>query len=138
MEGVCPECSGPMPVVSIRICEDHQPDPTADDVCDNCGSIFLGMAHHVCEVCKFHMQIPTWYYPLTHPAVLSFYYEHGIEFDRASHEDRGYILDYEQEIASEDPLRIRISIPLEGDHLEVEFDDKMQVISIRDVESDRA
>lgn len=133
MDGVCPECSGPMPVDSIRICDDHQPNPTDEDVCDSCGSIFWGLAHHVCEVCKFHMQLPTSLYPPTHPAVLAFYHEHGIEFDLASHEDRRYVLDYEQEVVSEDPLRIRTTVPLDGDQLAVEFDDQMQVTDVREL-----
>lgn len=130
MDCVCPECSGPMPVDSIRICEDHRPDPTDVDVCDGCGSIFWGLAHHVCEVCKFHMQLPTTYYPHAHPAVLAFYHQHGIEFDLASHEHRGYLLDYEEEVVSTDPLRIRTTIPLDGDSLAVEFDNQMQVIEV--------
>ena len=133
MDGVCPECSGPMPVESIRICHDHRPDPLDDEVCGNCGSIFWGLAHHICEVCKFHMQLPTTLYPDAHPAVLAFYYDHGIEFDLASHEHRGHLLEYQEEVCSDDPLRIRTSIQLEDELLEVEFDDQMEVVTVNGV-----
>lgn len=130
MEGVCPECSGPMPVEDIRICDDHDPDPADDEVCPGCGSIFWGMVYHVCEVCRFVSQIPTLLYPPIHPAVVAFYYDHGVEFDLASHEQRAYLLDYEEELVSEDPLRIRITIPLEGDELQVTYDEQMSVVDV--------
>lgn len=130
MDGVCPECSGRMPVESIRICDNHQPNPTDEEVCGGCGSIFWGRVHHVCDVCKFHMQLPTLLYPPTHPAVLAFYYEHGIEFDYASHEQRAHLLEYREEVISEDPLRIRTTIPLKGDELTITFDEQM---TVRDV-----
>lgn len=130
MDGVCPECSGSMPVASIRICDDHQPEPTADEVCDSCGSVFWGVVHHVCEVCKFHMQLPTSHYPPTHPAVLAFYYEHDIEFDLASHEQLAHLLEYQQEVASENPLRIRTTIPLDEDEIHVTFDEQMTVVDV--------
>lgn len=129
-DGVCPECSGPMPVHTIRICEDHDPDPTHDEVCASCGSIFWAMVYHVCTVCKFALQIPTLFYPPTHPAVLAFYDEHGVTFDLASHEDHAYMLDYREEVVSEEPLRLRTTIPLDGDELQVEFDDQMQVVTV--------
>lgn len=128
--GVCPECAGPMPVDEIRICEDHDPDPNHDEVCEQCGSIFWGMVFHTCTVCKFYLQIPTLFYPPSHPAVIAFYYEHGVEFDLASHEDHGYLLDYEEELISEDPFRIRTTIPFDGDEIAVEFDDRMRVVDV--------
>lgn len=130
MDGVCPECSGSMPVKSIRTCENHQPNPSAEEVCETCGSVFWGIVHHVCEVCKFHMQIPTSLYPPTHPAVLAFYYEHGIEFELASHEQRAHLLEYQQERTAEEPIRIQITIPLDGDELTVTFDEQMAVIDV--------
>lgn len=130
MEGVCPECSGPMPVGSIRICDDHTPDPDDEEVCGGCGSIFWGMVYHVCAVCKFLWQIPTLFYPPTHPAVMAFYYDHGIEFDLASHEMRAHLLEYQEEVVAEDPLRIRTTISLDGDELRVTFDEQMSVVDV--------
>lgn len=130
MDGVCPECAGPMPVASIRICENHHPVPTDDEVCDSCGSIFWGVVHHVCDVCKFHMQLPTLLYPPTHPAVLAFYYEHNVEFDIASHEQRAHLLEYKEEVVSEDPFKLRTTIPLDGDTLRITFDEQMTVVDV--------
>lgn len=130
MDCVCPECAGAMPVQSIRICHGHDPDPTADEVCESCGTVFWGIAHHVCQVCKFHMQLPTSHYPPTHPTVLAFYDQHGIEFDLASHEQLSHLLEYRQEVIEEDPLRIRTTIPLDGDKLAITFNDQMSVVDV--------
>ena len=130
MDRVCPECSGSMPVESIRICDDHAPDPDDEVVCEGCGSIFWGMVYHACDVCRLHWQMPTLLYPPMHPAVVAFYYDHGIEFDRASHEQRAYLLHYHEEVVSRDPLRIRTTIPLDGDQLRVTFDEQMRVIEV--------
>jgi DNA-binding transcriptional ArsR family regulator len=130
MQGVCPDCSGPVPVRRIRICDEHHPDPEDDDVCDGCGSIYWGMVHHVCEVCRSRWQIPTLFYPTTHPAVIAFYYDHGIEFDSASHEKRVTLLDYVEEVISADPFRFQTTIPLEGDELRVTFDEQLSVVDV--------
>lgn len=129
-DGVCPECSGPMPVDSIRICDDHDPDPTHDEVCEQCGSIFWGMVFLTCTVCKFYLQVPTLFYPPTHPAVIAFYYDHGIEYDLAAHEDHKHMLEYEEELVSDDPFRIRTTIPLNGDEISIEYNDQMHVTNV--------
>ncbi|WP_101294461.1 DUF7351 domain-containing protein [Halegenticoccus soli] len=130
MDGVCPECAGEMPITSVDICEDHQPDWNEYQFCENCGSIFWMLVSHVCEGCKYRWRMPTLFYPSRHPAVVAFYYEHGIEFDLATYEQRAYLLDFEEELLSEDPLRIRISIPLEGDVLGLTYDDRMEVVDV--------
>lgn len=130
MEGICPECSGPMPVESIRICDDHAPDPEDEKVCDGCGSVFWGMVYHVCDVCKFIWQLPTLLYPPTHPAVIAFYYDHGIEIDLASHEQRAHLLQYRERVVSKDPLRLETTVPIDGDELKIAFDDQMTVVEV--------
>lgn len=128
MDGVCPECAGDMPVSSIRVCEDHRPDWENYQFCERCGSIFRMLVAHVCEGCKYQWRMPTLFYPTRQPAVVAFYYEHGVEFDLATHEQRTHLLDYEQELLSSDPLRIRISIPLEDEALQLTYDERMAVV----------
>lgn len=130
MDGVCPECAGDMPVRAIDICDEHQPDWNEYQFCENCRSIFWMHVSHVCDRCKYRWRMPTLFYPTRHPAVTAFYYEHGIEFDLATYEQRTHLLDYEEEFLSEDPLRIRITIPLEDDELRLTFDDDMDVIEL--------
>lgn len=130
MERICPECSGDMPVAKLRICQDHDPDPLASEVCDSCGSIFWGVAYHVCEVCKNLDRLPTFFYPSIHPAVIAFYYDHGIDFDIGTAESRSRIIEYEETLVSEDPLRIRTTIREGDDAIHLEFDESMQVVEV--------
>lgn len=130
MDGVCPGCAGDMPVTSIEICEDHEPDWDEYQFCEHCGSIFWMRVSHVCEGCKYEWRLPTLFYPTREPAVTAFYHDHGIDFDLATHEQRAHLLDFEEELVSEDPIRIRISISLEGDVLELTYDSEMAVQAV--------
>lgn len=130
MDGVCPECAGDMQITSIDICDDHQPDWDEYQYCEACNSLFPMHVSHVCGVCKYHWRMPTFFYPTRHPAVTSFYNEHGIEFDLATYEQRGLLLEYVEEVISEIPLRIQITIPLGDDELSLTYDDQMDVVEL--------
>jgi hypothetical protein len=130
MDGVCPECAGDMPVTAIDICDDHRPDWDAYQFCDRCGSIFWMLVSHTCERCKYQWRMPTLFYPSRQPAVIAFFYEHGIAFDLATYEQRTLLLDFEEELVSRDPLRIEISITLDDDTLRLTFDGRMDVVDV--------
>ena len=130
MDGVCPECAGEMPVTSVSVCDDHQPDWDEYQFCENCGSIFWMLVSHVCEGCKYRWRMPTLFYPSRHPVVVAFFYDHGIEFDLATYEQRAKLLDFEEELISEDPLRISISISVEDDVLGLTYNDRMELIGV--------
>ncbi|WP_458204900.1 winged helix-turn-helix domain-containing protein [Haladaptatus sp. NG-SE-30] len=130
MDGVCPECAGDMPVTSVEICDDHQPNWDEYQFCEGCGSIFWMLVSHVCEGCKYRWRMPTLFYPTRQPAVIAFYYEHGIEFDLAAYEQRDLLLDFQEELLSEDPFRIRISILLEDEALRLTYDERMEVVDV--------
>jgi DNA-binding transcriptional ArsR family regulator len=128
MDGVCPECAGDMPVTSVDLCEDHRPDWEEYQFCENCGSIFWGRVSHVCKGCKYWWRMPTLFYPSRRPAVVAFFFDHGIEFDLATYEQRARLLVFEEERLSEDPLRIRISIPVGEESLRLTYDERMEVV----------
>ncbi|TMT81714.1 ArsR family transcriptional regulator [Haloterrigena sp. H1] len=128
MDGVCPECAGDMPVTAIDICEDHRPDWDEYQFCENCGSIFRMLVSHVCEGCKYRWRMPTLFYPSRQSALIAFFYEHGVEFDLATYEQRTLLLDFEEDLVSMDPLRIRISIPLENEVLQFTYDERMELM----------
>jgi DNA-binding transcriptional ArsR family regulator len=130
IDGICPDCAGPMPVTALRTCENHVPSPDYDEVCENCGSIFWTEVINTCEICTSVWKMPVPFHLSTHPAVVAFYYDHGIEFHLASYEHRAYFLTYQEELVSEDPLRIRTTIPLEGDELHVTVDGEMNVVDV--------
>ena len=130
MDGVCPDCAGDMPVRSVEVCPDHDPDWDEYQFCGECGSIFWILVSHVCERCKYRWRMPALFYPTRHPAVVAFYYDHGIELDLARNEQRALLLDFEQSVLSEEPLRIGISIPLDDESLDLTFDDRMAVVDV--------
>ena len=130
MDGVCPECAGPMPVTSVEVCGDHRPDWDAYQFCEACGSIFWMLVSHVCAECKYRWRMPTLFYPSRQPAVVAFYHEHGIEFDLATYEQRALLLDLREELVSEEPLRIRITIPLGGEELRITYDERMTAVDV--------
>ena len=130
MDGICPECSGEMPVVDLRICPDHDPDPSAEQVCASCQSIFWGVAIHVCEVCKNVDRIPTFFYPSMEPAVIAFFQDRGIEFDIATADSRSRMIDFDERVVSEDPLRIQTTVAAAGDELHLEYDEAMRIVHI--------
>ena len=131
IDGVCPECAGNMPVSSVQICDDHHPDWDDYQFCENCGSIFWMLVSHVCDVCKYSWRMPTLFYPTRHPGVVAFFHDHGVDFDLATYEQRSLLLDFEEELLSEAPLRIRISIPVEDEVLRLTFDERMDVVETR-------
>lgn len=131
MDAVCPECAGDMPVTGIDICEDHRPDWDTYQFCETCGSIFWMLVSHVCEGCKYRWRMPTLFYPSREPAVIAFYYDHGVEFDLATYEQRALLLDFEEELVSRDPLRIQLSIQLDDETLQLTYDERMDVVDER-------
>ncbi|NIS33370.1 MAG: hypothetical protein GWN73_23795, partial [Actinobacteria bacterium] len=50
--------------------------------------------------------------------------------DLATHEQRTLLLDFREELLSADPLRIRISIPRDGEELRLTFDERMSVVDV--------
>lgn len=130
IDGICPDCAGPMPVTSLRICEDHSPGPDYDEVCESCGSIFWTEVVNTCEICKSVWKMPIQFHLATHPDVVAFYHERGIDFHLAAYEHRSYLLTYREELISEDPLRIETTIPFEDDELHVVVDERVDVVDV--------
>lgn len=130
VDGICPDCAGPMPVASLRTCENHSPNPHPDEVCERCGSIFQTEVINRCGVCNSVWKMPMQFHLATHPAVVAFYYDHGVEFDLAMYEHRAYFLTYREEAVSEEPVRIRTTIPLDGDELRVTVDGELNVVDV--------
>ena len=131
IDGICPDCAGPMPVASLEVCEDHSPSPDYDEVCESCGSIFWTEVISICGICGSVWKMPIQFHLVTHPEVVAFYHEHGIDFHLATYEHRPYLLTYREELLSEDPLRIQTTIPLGDDELHVVVDGEATVIEVR-------
>lgn len=130
IRGVCPECSGAVEE-SLRICESHQAVP--GELCPTCGTRNEARVRYVCSVCKYNGSYPAWTAVYDHPAVVAFYYEHGFDmtFGLDDPETCARLWDRlrkEQSLLSEEPVRIRVTVPCNGDELALILDGHLDVV----------
>lgn len=113
MSGICPYCDGKT-VGTANVLEDGPIPVLYEWVCENCGS-FLQSSAGGCV--------------LFHPAVVSFCYEHDIDvFDSAWDV---MVRNVETAtVSSEEPLRVRVGISLNGDRVVVTLDDTGTAVDI--------
>lgn len=134
IDRVCPECSGTV-TAELEVCEDH--DPGADDICEHCGREREILALLQCTVCKYSTGGTPGALVTQHPAVISFYYDHGVELQYGMDFRKvKRLLDlgesHEERVVSNDPLRIQVTVEYEGDELSLELDDQLQVLEVID------
>ena len=130
MEGVCPSCSGTVDD-SLRLCEQH--DSKAGDVCPNCGTLDSARVRYICTVCKRKSSRPIEFTVVEHPAVIAFYYHHDVDIRRDIDDIGEFIRGAERlwaiehTVVSTDPVRIRITVPCEGDELRLVLDENLNI-----------
>jgi len=129
-EGVCNACSGKI-APWLDICAEH-----ADSgVCDTCGRRFAAICRFECEVCRNHLTASPRTIVVGHPAVVSFYYDHGIslQFDDVSpggmQRRLTRIKGHEQSVVTEDPPVVDVSVSHEGERLQLRLDRAVRVTS---------
>lgn len=130
--GVCPTCSG---TVGGRLdcCPNH--DPTSG--CEQCGRLVETQVRFQCRVCKFFAVPNPGWLPLFHPAVSSFYDDHGVstrvQADDFESARRVYALIYEHEWErlSEEPLRIEVTASMDDDQIRLTFDETISVVDVQ-------
>jgi hypothetical protein len=133
LEGVCDECSGAVDLW-LEVCEDHDPE----GVCETCGRDPAALVLLACSVCKnYHAASPR-SLVMHHPAVVAFYYEHGVEigYSRGSVErmrERERLAgDNEQRVVSTDPPRVEVTVRHEDDDLRLTLDERATVVAVDD------
>jgi hypothetical protein len=139
---VCPRCSGVLEQ-SLAVCHGH--DPPEDGPCPDCGYSEPIRAHWVCAVCKHHATGSVSGVVQNHPAVVSFLYDHDVDFGYPySTNDFETILEnepikqaisYEQDLVSTDPIRVRVTVAYDGDNLVLTLDDDLAVLDATRSES---
>lgn len=137
-EGICPECSGPVEW-SLNVCEDH--DHASDAKCVNCGRKEAIVAHETCTVCKSSGRGPPSIKVLSHPAVIAFYYDRGIEVGFTGNTGFADVIRTlnlseaaDEELVSDDPIRVRVTVSHEDDELHLVLDEEMNVVEVREPE----
>lgn len=132
-EDVCPDCSGRIET-SLHLCAEHTAG--VDGICPECGRRDSARVRYVCTVCKqwtgYPIQIPV----IFHPAVVSFYYERGVDMRLVVDDVAGHhrVVDLlwrmEHELVSTEPVRIRITVPCDGDELELTLDGDLDTVDV--------
>jgi hypothetical protein len=126
MDAVCPEC-GSAVETSLSVCRDHDP---GEGVCEECESHFVGVITAVCTSCKFPWRSPS-YAPVSHhPALIAFYYDHGIEHDPGTWAAIRRGLDWDETLLSTDPASLRISVSCAGDRRHFRLDATGAVVDV--------
>lgn len=126
--GVCPEC-GSAVGSTLAVCEDHD---SGGGVCRACGSSFLGVVTFVCTTCKFAWRCPSYAVVSHHPALVSFYYDHGIEHVPATWAAITRGLHWEETLVSTEPVRLRLTVRHDGDRIRFRLDDTGTIVDVGD------
>jgi DNA-binding transcriptional ArsR family regulator len=130
-DGLCGTCSGSVEAW-LEHCMDH------DDAgrCEDCGRTNPTRARFRCRVCEdFHATSPE-ILALFHPATIAFYENHGTSTrwradDVGSVTRVGDLLEtHEMEFVSEDPPRVVVTVPADGDELRLTFDESVSVVEV--------
>lgn len=133
VKGVCPECSGPVER-SLDICESHEAPP--GEVCTACGTRDELRTSYVCTVCKHSSSFPVEGSLHDHPAVVQFRYDEGIEGTHDLEDPEAcarlweHLMGYEHELLSEDPVRIRVTVPGRDQTLLLTIDGDLEILDV--------
>ena len=131
MKGVCPECAGRIDI-SFDCCPDHE--MREDTLCPNCNMRYEVFARFECEHCLYGRQFPPWYAALNHPAVVAFYYRHGLEekipFRKITWDNERFMRDVTSTVAGTNPYRFRVVVPIDDEQLVVTLDDRLDVLQV--------
>lgn len=134
VDRVCPACSGPVEA-TMKVCEDHQIEENG--VCHTCGRRNEVDAVYYCTVCKNHFVGPPSVVVAQHPAVIAFYYEHGIQYQydpdiEVMNRLPALLWNHSQELVSTDPPRVTVTIRYDGDEISLTLDEEMRVVEVDD------
>ncbi|ADD04103.1 HTH domain protein [Natrialba magadii ATCC 43099] len=118
-DGVCPACSGEVDARLVR------PSPATDDLLPAEHATHL-QAEFTCSCCGTTLRSPVALSLLSHPAVVSFYYEHGQAVSERPLWNIGH--EWAETVLSEDPLAVRVVVELEDDVLALYVDERLTVV----------
>ncbi len=110
------------------------------DICPNCydaievepveveaGTVVFQDA---CPRCRTTVGIPVGHYVATHPGVVSFHYERGVELDGEALWRADWTHPGAETIESRDPFRLRLTVECDGDELDVLVDESGDQIEL--------
>ena len=125
MSGVCRECASPVDS-SVTVCEEHS---DTELPCPACGRHSAVWAELRCQACRFAKRLPVEFCVLGLMPTLAFLYENGIDLLDTSLGQLVELAEAHFDVATAgDPLRVEVTIELNGDSLTLVLDDTLNHI----------
>ncbi len=121
-DGVCPECTGSVDTTLVR-------DPEEDD-------LDVAVTHR-CGRCGYRLRSTVGVTLLDDADVLVFHSKRGVDLNTAPFWQFDWcVSDARTEIVSEEPLRVQLTLPCDGDALRVLVDESVTVVETEIVDAD--
>ena len=116
MDGICPSCAG----------------ETTTEMLDGEAGGDDGIATmHRCANCKYEARVPLFGHVTSHPAVVSFYYEQGVDVTDAPYwRMQALAREFTEEVVSEDPWTAEIAITSGDRTLVLTLDERLDVVAV--------
>ena len=123
-DGVCPECTGPIETTLV-----------SDPATSNNGVSLDVAVEHDCQRCGYDLQSTVGVNLLDSGEVLVFHSERGVDLTTEPfwHFD-WCVSDARTTVLSEEPLRVRVDIPCQGDEFQVVLDDTLSIVETTVIE----
>jgi hypothetical protein len=118
-DGICPECFGTIEM-TVPAVDTPRDEPAPADSNDE-----PVLAEFDCQRCRLAFETELHWVALDHPAVVAFYYDHGIDPRPPYHVE---LHEVSSTIVSEEPLRARLTFRLDDERLRVTLDDHGTVV----------
>lgn len=131
-DGLCPACSGP-----VESWLDCCPDHDSTGICQHCGTKFAGLARFECQVCKNHNVSSPKALAMFDPDVQGFYAHKGVSTRIHANDIEsvkrvfGLMDDHLIKIVAKEPPQVEVTASVDGDHLNVTFDEAARVVNVR-------
>jgi hypothetical protein len=115
-DGNCPECGGRVEGhVDLTGEEDGASGESRTDASDTEGAPPRALASLDCSSCGYALGCPVTLTTLSHPAVVSFFHDHGVDLRERPIWNVGP--EWRERVVSIDPLAVRVSATLDGETL---------------------
>jgi len=124
LEGACVHCWGTVDVETPV----EPPAELLDDQHASADAVEQVVVEFTCRDCGTRFWTAASVTVLDHPAVVSFYHDHGVNVHDRGYLELAFVDGTNGVVESRDPVRVRIDVELDGDALHVWLDDTAEVV----------
>lgn len=114
MEGICPNCACEMAVKNFDDPEEGGP-----------------ATNHRCRNCKYEARVPLFGHVIRHPAVVSFFYEYGIDIANLPYwELRTLARDFDETVLTDDPWTASVTVAADDACLRLTLNERLEITNV--------